>query len=604
MKIRQGILLGAFALFFATAIQTFAIENLKLSLQCSNVVLTWPSVEGETYIIRSRPDLDPNTPWTEVTNSLPAALGTNLTVFVHSNVVIHPNCGGSFGGGSSAGSFAASAVQSTTVDLVSRPVPPLPPFPWDTNAWATTSGTSYVTSFDGIGFGSPDGPSGGPANGPTVISEARFYEVVRTGPHLFGVTNGTILQGVVQLPVELGFTNGLVLDGVSALVETNLLDGATVDTITNNRIVLNWDTSYTPNGTYPLHLEADFQFSDSMSNNPVMVTVSNTVTFNNFNAIFGSQMWIFADVSLPTYDYEIKMFDGGNNYLGSFVDTNQSGPISFLWDLSAGGPPLTDTNFTAQFLVSAPGTHGLTNPPPTMVFTQEEPWDIGNYFAIAWSASQLGFNANNLDTLMQDGAVNILGGGGYNLNPGNIYQGSTFRLDGNTRTNFLLQVLASPNYRHFYFNGHSNLKKFGYFGDTNSLISIDEVRLALGNYLHASPSTNRVIMHPYRFVFMDSCNAGRGDWCEAFGIHNGTYLRSTYSLAGLTSRAFLGFTESVPAEGSKSGFYSSMLGNFFNDWLSAVPLNVMVARARSDPYYPLPAPWVIHGAANLEIDKP
>src|SRR6266404_4870379 len=97
MRIRQGVL-GAVMLFLASAVQTFAIEGLQLSLQCSNVVLSWPSVEGETYIVQYRPTLDVSTPWQTLASSLPADVGTNLTFFTHSNIVQHPNCGG--GGGS------------------------------------------------------------------------------------------------------------------------------------------------------------------------------------------------------------------------------------------------------------------------------------------------------------------------------------------------------------------------------------------------------------------------------------------------------------------------------------------------------------------------
>ena len=59
--IKQGII--GTAVLLVAAHHTFAIEGLKLSLQCSNVVLSWPSVEGETYIVQYRPTLVPGTPW-------------------------------------------------------------------------------------------------------------------------------------------------------------------------------------------------------------------------------------------------------------------------------------------------------------------------------------------------------------------------------------------------------------------------------------------------------------------------------------------------------------------------------------------------------------
>lgn len=67
-------------LFLVSLVQTFAIEGLKLSLQCSNVVLSWPSMEGETYIVQYRPTLRANDPWRTLTSSLPAGTGTNITL--------------------------------------------------------------------------------------------------------------------------------------------------------------------------------------------------------------------------------------------------------------------------------------------------------------------------------------------------------------------------------------------------------------------------------------------------------------------------------------------------------------------------------------------
>jgi len=81
-------------LLLASALHGVAIEALQVSVQCSNVVLSWPSAEHETYIVQYRPTLDPEIPWQTLTSSLPAEVGTNVTVFVHSNVVTQPSCGG------------------------------------------------------------------------------------------------------------------------------------------------------------------------------------------------------------------------------------------------------------------------------------------------------------------------------------------------------------------------------------------------------------------------------------------------------------------------------------------------------------------------------
>src|SRR5437016_4302701 len=77
---------AAIVMVLASA-HSFAIEGLKIGIRCPDVVLSWPSVNNETYIVQYRPDLNLGTAWTTLTNSLPAATDTNWTSFVHSNRV-------------------------------------------------------------------------------------------------------------------------------------------------------------------------------------------------------------------------------------------------------------------------------------------------------------------------------------------------------------------------------------------------------------------------------------------------------------------------------------------------------------------------------------
>jgi hypothetical protein len=89
MKIARHGIIAALATLLANT-PGLAIEGLKLQIHCPDVVLSWPSVAGETYVVQYRPTLDPITPWLTLTNSLPAATGTNITFFWHSNRVACP----------------------------------------------------------------------------------------------------------------------------------------------------------------------------------------------------------------------------------------------------------------------------------------------------------------------------------------------------------------------------------------------------------------------------------------------------------------------------------------------------------------------------------
>ena len=83
MKINQrGATLIA---LIVSGIHAFAdVRPVQLSLQCSNVMLSWPSQPGETFTVQYRQTLSTNTPWLTLTNLLRADLDTNVTTFVHS----------------------------------------------------------------------------------------------------------------------------------------------------------------------------------------------------------------------------------------------------------------------------------------------------------------------------------------------------------------------------------------------------------------------------------------------------------------------------------------------------------------------------------------
>src|ERR1035438_24174 len=85
--LKQGTRLAVFAALVASSASISAIEGLRISVKCPNVILGWPSASGEYYIVQWRPTLDQSTSWVTLTNSLPASLSTNWTIFVHSNQV-------------------------------------------------------------------------------------------------------------------------------------------------------------------------------------------------------------------------------------------------------------------------------------------------------------------------------------------------------------------------------------------------------------------------------------------------------------------------------------------------------------------------------------
>lgn len=159
--------IGAIALLFAPVFNAFAIEGIQLSVQSSNVLLSWPSATNETYIVQHMGTLQATDLWLTLTDGFPAALNSNLTVFVESNAVEVPVeiTNQYSGGGTNSGGM----------------IPP-----------GATNG-SDVAFLPGTGF----------------------YRVVRDGVHIFGLTNGTVLSGTIQQPIEFAVDATDEIVGVS-----------------------------------------------------------------------------------------------------------------------------------------------------------------------------------------------------------------------------------------------------------------------------------------------------------------------------------------------------------------------------------------------------
>jgi hypothetical protein len=102
MKTFTKGVLGAFALLLLSSASSFAIEGLHVSVQSTNAVLSWPSVDVQNYIVQYQPSLTSTGSWLTLTSSLPGDSGTNFTFYVLSNVVQYPPIisGGTNGGGS------------------------------------------------------------------------------------------------------------------------------------------------------------------------------------------------------------------------------------------------------------------------------------------------------------------------------------------------------------------------------------------------------------------------------------------------------------------------------------------------------------------------
>ncbi len=684
MKTMRHVIIGAVALSFASAVHTFAIEGLKIAVQSSNVVLSWPSTNGETYIVQYRPTLNTTSSWTTLTDFYPAATGTNITFFVHSNIVQYPqilDSGTNSGGGappapdSMTASSSSSAATTATQPSVPMVMPvngsggavPLAIYPpgfdlygfliYNPSTGQWMSGNGYTVPINSVNNTQAGDIQPLDDSGTNSSPDPGFYRVVRDGVHVYGLTNGMVLSGIAQFPIEIAWTNNSdQIVGVSFYdANTNPIIGAYAQSPSGNGWQMVWNTPLSFNGSYNIYAELDFASNDPVVSNPVTVTVSNVISFPNyFSQMFGNQMWIYAE-TITNAAYQLDMYDQNTNYLGSFTGTaDGNGVISFLWNLVDGtGQVNNSTNFygiftvdtsslsspsqgaaaqsfrtgspalqTASLVQKAFSSQALANGPypaagsssanATQTWAKEPAWQVGNSWAIAWSPLIVNGSYTTLDIQQMmiggsggpyGGVVSTLGdyGLGASMSPGNVSQSSAFEMaDAGSRTNFL-SYMAQSQYRHFYFFGHGSPSAFGTPG---AVITYIDVQHALHNFLDTAMPAN---YHPYRLVFIDGCQAGRADLCEAFGIPAQTVNTNFFASAGVESRGFLGFKNTITFNPSQWTWRSLMLGGFFGDWLLGNPLQTCVANAEagahSSGFQDMDSSAVIYGAVDLTVNS-
>jgi hypothetical protein len=131
----------------------------------------------------------------------------------------------------------------------------------------------------------------------------------------------------------------------------------------------------------------------------------------------------------------------------------------------------------------------------------------------------------------------------------------------------------------------------------------------IANALLNIPLTNQIrhaALHPYRFVYIDGCNTGAGNFCEAFGIPAMTVSTNFFAAIGAESRAFVGFKSwTLDFNIWTWTPYSYMTGDFLKDWLNGVPVQTCVNNAKSDTHgngVNMNSSAVVYGAADLQHD--
>jgi hypothetical protein len=581
-----------------------AIEGLQLSLQCSNVVLSWPSVEGETYIIECRPTLDANSSWQRLASDLPAEIGTSTTAFVHSNAVQYPNCEGgsfaamSFGEGESTALVAAVEDDTPTVATA---IPtngvgdavPLELFPpgFDLSGYVIYEPTTATLvkgsalSASAFTMDTPQPLDGGGTYGgegsPTL--ETGFYRVVRTGIHLAGITNGMVLEGQVSLAFEFGNADtNRVIDQVFLTDNDSdaTLSGSSFPTFPlplGDSSAGVWETTHTTNGTYLLQLGALLDDGSVVMDTPIAVTVSNALYLPDPWNVGGAAIYVGYKSVFTNGTWHLDVYDHQDAYLGYLdgdIDSDGNcnypgipGPGFSLDNTDGYGNQNPTPSYKLAMRAQAAASETASKSATNRVFI-EPPWMFGGtrsvvcyqqvfpsyqdgatevrlLVGLAWGVEQV-FHQNLIGSSELPHEIELAGGWGVVTNN-----------------------LAQFGSRDFFYFGHGSEGTLGSGGVT---LHLDDVKKLLGNNFKDPLSATN--MHPYRFVFMDGCNTADGDWPQAFGIpkKTGMVFADFWNKRGIRARAFMGWNRTkavgtgIISGGQLNPDHENYIGKFWDWW--------------------------------------
>jgi len=216
----------SFCLLASTAVHLHAIPGLQLAVQGTNVLLSWPSIEGQTFVVQYRQTLGPSTPWATLTNGFPAATETNYTQLLHLGIVQYPTNSSSAGTNAGVPALEGMPAQLAAPEQIQEPVyeyftivkngqtqmrrrwvTPPPPLPSLSEAASSQSMrlSRLAPSQDGP---TPADPQSDSNNSDPGIRSTGFYRVVQEAVTIVGTTNLTngVLSGIV--PVAFEAANG------------------------------------------------------------------------------------------------------------------------------------------------------------------------------------------------------------------------------------------------------------------------------------------------------------------------------------------------------------------------------------------------------------
>jgi hypothetical protein len=634
--------------------QHFAIEGLRVSVQPPDVTLSWPSNPDETYIVQWRPNLSPGTAWVTLATYFPAESATNWTTFVDSGRVQS----GSYGMQSMTTVSGAEESPDASIDDVMR-------------ACAIEMGQPMVRKADGSGTWLPIGlywpgfdlsafiimdPSTGvtmsgagyiisqPSVEATQLNEVQtldeeddvddpppadpgFYQVVRTGVHLVGVTNGMTLSGVVAIPVEAGNPDG------NLVYLTLTEDDSPISAAPTQRPPFPFppqavvDTTQMTNGVHQISARARWDSPGSSTDengasyeadSPVVtVNVYNEISFPNWMPSFGefdNYLYIEIQCAHTNANWYIDIYDSQSLYIGTFQGQTYDGSIQGVWNLMG---PRNDSHYNDPFFTFVVTTDfggaspAVAAPPP--IYKVIDSWSGAGQWVMAVQHAWDGVLGHDELYGELDRWVQLAQDSTFSVSPPPDINGQAFTLHYDTTgqstqptTDWasFRSALYAQSSRNLIYCGHGTPDGLGHnAANPNRFISAAEI----GQMLHTVPG-GQANHHAYRMVILDGCSTGGGALIPAFGMIPRENLGfDYYYYASLRPSVFMGWASAkyIAFAGAGNVDHGTFIGNIAYQMANGFGIkdarNLAAGMPNVNQYYIHKDDFKVYGYADLSF---
>ena len=575
--IRKLALIG---LFFGSCCFSHAITNTVIYVSGTNIVLSWPSVGYETYLIQYRQTLNATDSWSQLTNDY-YANSTNMTTYTLYGLASPPAGSGS-GGGTGGGSPPSPdmAMSRTAMSDIPMAMPtngsgsavPLAIYPpgfdlsgftiFDPTTGESVSGSGYTisaspmasgaTPMDGGGGFTPDDLTNdvsGPETGFFRVFHIPDWLVSFDGYQFGGPTFIPVDYAAPDAPTNEIESSTILINGQQSDYAQFIPDDIGGTTYWGQGIYFD----RMPNGTNTIQLITSVRQSDTVddntinmvfSNAPQNIVVANSVTYTNWDdLIWQNTNYTFqAQSSTTNVNWEIDIYDVNGDYVNSGTGYSSDGNISWTWDLTdytgaSRSDSDTDPDFYPYLTInpseSGGDVHANSGSSPSPMPAVAAPYPSQGGWIVCYMDDFYTDGTTNYsyaNSYYSSGIDSIVGAAAEWSLPVEkfpIAYGSTYtQTNRNTSWSNLASWIYYPQYRNLYYSGHGSANVIGC--DENTVDSSNNITGGIflpnskagltASAIHDNVAFNPNGARPYRFVFLDGCNTANGNFAAAFGI--------------------------------------------------------------------------------------